>query len=289
MICTQKGRRKARALRVEPLEGRSLLSGAMQSVHSPLVVAIFEHELHRDPRPGELAHDDRLLDRGMPAEKLALSLLTSREYFASHRTPTAFVDGLFHDVLGSDVDSAGEAYWTEQLKSRAVGRASVAKTFLGFSNSFLNQGLGGSIVSVSTTGSGWSSGTSGNSTAFVAGTYNRGMPSTVQITIQVTAGGQYVLSQSMSNGSFVGNNSGNTWSGFTLAIQSSSTAGASFVSSSDTSGHFSRVSQSASTITFSGGSVTSGSNVIVNGFQPYTTITATKGGTIVINETPINA
>jgi hypothetical protein len=280
-------RQVAKRLQVESLEGRALLSGGATASAGEIqeVVAIFEHALHRDPNPSELRHGTGLLAHDVQPIRIAASLLASPGYHAAHRSPTRYVDGLYHDVLGSDVDPSGERFWVGRLESGNIGRLGVAKAFLSAPTSFLNTQQSGFISNVSAT-NGWSSGVVGSTTAFVAGVLNRGTPPTV-VSINVTAGGQYILNQS--NGSFIGNNSGRTWSGFTLQILSSSTAGASFVSSSDVSGHFRTVNRSASTISFSGGTVTSGSNVIVNGFQPYTTINTARGGTIVIQETPVNA
>lgn len=289
MFCNQSVRRKARSLRVECLEGRELLSGvtAQSSANSALVVAIYQHELHRDPTPRELRHSTVLLTSGVRPITSAAALLVSPGYHATHQTQAAFVDGLYHDVLGRDIDPAGEQLWVDRLQHHQMTRLQVAKAFLRSPGSFLSAPQAGGITNVAAT-NGWSSGIIGSSTAFVAGVFNRGTPPTI-VTINVTAGGQYTLNQSQGAGSFIGNNSGNTWKGFTLTILSSSTAGASFVNSSDASGHFPTVNRSASVVQFSGGTVTSGSNVITNGFQPVTTISTKQGGTIVIQESSINA
>ena len=289
MSSKQANRRTSRQRpRVDALEARSLLSvvsaRADTAEQGPIVTAIFEHELHRDPSASELHRDAQGLASGTKPISEAEALLVSRAYRSAHPSDRAFVDGLYADVLGRAPDASGEQFWVQELQSGQDGRQGVARSFLASSSSYLGAPLAGSITNVSAT-NGWSSGIQGT-TAFVAGVFNNGTPPTT-ITINVSASGQYVLNQS--NSSFIGNNSGRTWRGFTLTILGSSTAGASFSGSSDVSGHFPTAGRSATAINFSGGLVTSGTNVIVNGFQPLSTLTTTRGGTIVIQETPVNA
>lgn len=57
------------------------------------------------------------------------SFLTSSEYLAGHSSDAAFLDGLYHDVLGRTADDAGKAEWLRALSSNHA-RADVARAFL---------------------------------------------------------------------------------------------------------------------------------------------------------------
>jgi hypothetical protein len=275
---------------IERLENRELLSVVRATAASVAseqeVTTIFEKLLHHDPTTRELLRGSTLLDDGVRPLAEADRLVVSREYHADHPTATAFVDGLYSDVLGRPADASGAQFWIHELQSGAATRAEVGAEFLSAPGSFLSApgAAAGFVTSVSAT-NGWATSFSGN-TAGAAGFFNAGNPPTV-VTITVTAAGQYVLNQS--NGSFVGNSSGKSWKGFTLTLLSTSSALPTFTSSSDASGHFKTATLQPKSVSFSGGIVTSGFNSQVNGFQPVTVINATAAGTIVVQETPVNA
>src|SRR5205823_181158 len=95
----------------------------------------------------------------------------------AHKSNTAYVEGLYHDVLGRDPDPSGEQFWVSNLQHGKTTRTKVAQTFLGSSASFVGAPLIGNITNISAT-NGWTSGIIGNSTGFVAGTFNMGTPPT---------------------------------------------------------------------------------------------------------------
>src|SRR5262249_32837856 len=147
-------------LRLEALEGRALLSVSASAANvgiDQIITAIYEHELHRDPAVRELRLSERQLEAGARPIGLAGRLLASPAYRAAHRGATAFVEGLYQDVLGHAPDPAGERFWVQALSRGEIGPEKMAETFLAASGSFLGT-QGGGITSIAAT-NGWSSGT----------------------------------------------------------------------------------------------------------------------------------
>jgi Domain of unknown function (DUF4214) len=258
----------------------------MSVANDQIVQHIFESLLHREPTQGELTRESHRLATGVSPIVEAEKVFRSTEYQAVHRSATAFVEGLYHDVLGHGADVSGEQFWIREVSSGQMSRTAVAEKFLTTRGSFLGTNSAGVVTNVSVT-NGWASAIRGN-VASATGFFNAGNPPTV-VTITVSGPGQYVLDQSQTNGSYIGNNSGKSWKGFTLTILSNSSALPTFTSSVDVTGHFPTVNRQNKSVNFSGGIVKSGFNSQINGFQPKTTINATSAGTIVVQETPVNA
>jgi hypothetical protein len=78
------------------------------------------------------------LASGASENDLALTLLTSAEYASRHASNSAFVDGLYRDVLGRSADAAGRASWVALL-DQGRSRADVAKSFLTADERYLKQ------------------------------------------------------------------------------------------------------------------------------------------------------
>ncbi|MBX6312721.1 MAG: DUF4214 domain-containing protein [Isosphaeraceae bacterium] len=264
--------------------------GQITTAHEQFVMFLYRRLLHREPDPEGLNLWVRQLDASRRPAGVALKFLTSSEYTATHPDAASYVAGLYQDVLGRVPDPAGQAHWTAALMRGTVRHAGLAWRFLHALGSFLRApgatAFGG-ISSVSVNKAGWATGMTGSNVATVAGSFNPNDFSPAIITITVNAPGTYVLQQS--NGSYIGNSTGRTWSGFTFAILSTSTAKPTFVSSTDRSGHFPTPSipPGSTSFSYTGGMVNSCFDVISCGFQPYTTITAANGGTIVVQETSI--
>jgi hypothetical protein len=85
--------------------------------------------LHRAPDKGGLAFWTNTLLGGAGEEHVMLGLLASAEYKSSHASDTAFVDGLYADVLGRKCDTPGEAFWLAALAG-GVSRVTVVEGFL---------------------------------------------------------------------------------------------------------------------------------------------------------------
>jgi hypothetical protein len=85
--------------------------------------------LHRAPDRGGLAFWTNAMLGGAGEEQVMLDLLSSAEYKSCHASDTAFVDGLYADVLGRTCDTPGEAFWLAAL-SRGASRAMVAEGLL---------------------------------------------------------------------------------------------------------------------------------------------------------------
>ena len=67
----------------------------------------------------------------LPPDTIHAMLLTSDEYYAIHgANPLGYVQGLYQDLLGRDVDPAGAYYWVGQLLNGA-SRGAVALAITG--------------------------------------------------------------------------------------------------------------------------------------------------------------
>lgn len=283
--------------RSESLEQRSLLSTVPVAPHQQnvqVVENIFQHILHHDPAPKTLAILANQLDRHArsPVGE-ALQLLASREYQHTHPNPASFVQGLYHDVLGTN-DPQAEAFWTTQLQTHRIRPARLATTFLKSSDSFPTQqppsSIGGgsplSAVTSITVNPPSVTSISGNQ-AQASLVYNQGNLRPQTITITVSAAGSYILNQTNSWGAI--NNTGSTWRSYNLTIMTSqSSARPTFSNASDLSNQLPTVTRTtnptSTIVTFSGGrGVPTGPSP---SFMPQTVFTTSGAGSIVIVEQP---
>jgi hypothetical protein len=111
---------------VEELESRHLPSAATLAVASGIVHSTenyqdflaqeYQNLLGRAPDAAGLQNWLGQLQKGVPAEVVEAGIAGSGEYVANHSNdPTAFVTGLYTDLLGRDPDAAGFNYWTNRL------------------------------------------------------------------------------------------------------------------------------------------------------------------------------
>jgi hypothetical protein len=66
---------------------------------------------------------------GMSEEQVAAGFLTSAEYQQAHASPTAYLSGLYADVLGRQPDAPGLAAW-QQAAQGGLSRQALAEGFL---------------------------------------------------------------------------------------------------------------------------------------------------------------
>jgi hypothetical protein len=78
------------------------------------VDAAYEAVLGRSPEPAGRAYWIGRLDRGVPVEQIARSLVASTEYRRQQ------VDAAYRELLGRSADAAGRAYWTTRLASTRI-------------------------------------------------------------------------------------------------------------------------------------------------------------------------
>jgi SpoIID/LytB domain protein len=70
------------------------------------------------------------VQRGMRIEQIAAHFYGSEEYYnAVGRTPEAFVDRLYQDLMGRASDPSGRSHWVDQLRSGRLNRTQVAGSF----------------------------------------------------------------------------------------------------------------------------------------------------------------
>jgi hypothetical protein len=105
--------------------------GFWQSVeHRVLEVNQFYGEfLHRAADDAGRAFWTNAFLSGASELEVMDGILTSTEYTASHSSDTAFVNGLYEDVLSRAPDAAGQAAWLQALAGGA-SRGGVAQLFL---------------------------------------------------------------------------------------------------------------------------------------------------------------
>jgi hypothetical protein len=97
----------------------------------------FHRFLHRDPDPvGRAALVGAFL-AGANETAVETGILSSAEYQAAHVDDTAFVKGLYGDVLGRAPDAAGQAAWLAYLQAGA-SRAQVVQLFLSTREAYKN-------------------------------------------------------------------------------------------------------------------------------------------------------
>ena len=107
---------------------------ASQFLHSPEydnneVQSLYRSILGRAPVTTEASFWVGQMQAGLGATGLALEFLNSGEFNTDHPTNTSFVQAAFAVLLGRGVDTAGLAFWTQQLNS-GVSRNAVASAFL---------------------------------------------------------------------------------------------------------------------------------------------------------------
>jgi hypothetical protein len=87
--------------------------------------------LDRPAEPAGREYWSEYIQHGGTADDLRSLLYGSSEYAATHDagTNSAYVDALYHDILGRSPDSSGLAYWTDLL-NRGVSRVTVARAML---------------------------------------------------------------------------------------------------------------------------------------------------------------
>jgi hypothetical protein len=85
--------------------------------------------LHRAADPQGRASWVNALLHGMTETEASRRFLTSAEYLQAHADPTAYLTGLYADVLGRAPDAAGLAGW-QQAAQGGLSRAALADAFL---------------------------------------------------------------------------------------------------------------------------------------------------------------
>jgi hypothetical protein len=124
---------------VEQLETRNLLSQATMAVASGIVnspedftnFVINEYTtlLRRAPDSNGLNHWVSLMQNGMSPEAVEAAFASSTEYVNDFGNDSnAWLNGLYHDLLGRNPDSAGFSHWQGQLAA-GVSKATVAFDF----------------------------------------------------------------------------------------------------------------------------------------------------------------
>jgi hypothetical protein len=94
-----------------------------------IVTPAYENYLGRVPDAAGLSYWVSQMQNGLTDEQLEASFIGSPEFYeASGGTAKGWVDAMYTDLLGRSPDSAGEAYWIQQL-GQGVSRASVAYGF----------------------------------------------------------------------------------------------------------------------------------------------------------------
>jgi streptogramin lyase len=85
--------------------------------------------LHRGADPAGRTFWTNALQGGLSETAVANAFLTSDEYLQGHRDPTAYLTGLYADVLGRSADAAGLAFW-QQTAQGGMSGAALAEAFL---------------------------------------------------------------------------------------------------------------------------------------------------------------
>jgi hypothetical protein len=96
---------------------------------SSFVTSAYRYYLGRVPASSEVRFWAGKLENGMTTNQVAADILGSSEYYAlAGGTNAGFVSSLYTQVLGRAVDSAGGAYWLNQL-AHGLSRTNVAYDF----------------------------------------------------------------------------------------------------------------------------------------------------------------
>jgi hypothetical protein len=93
------------------------------------VDSVYRSILHRPADPTGITVYVQMLQQGGTEDDLTRTLLASVEYASSHSSNSAFVDGLYRDVLARSADTAGKNGWVSALNG-GLSRADAAKSFL---------------------------------------------------------------------------------------------------------------------------------------------------------------
>src|SRR5439155_12424530 len=137
-------------LNLEALEDRQLLSLSMGDVSQALthstehytryVTDAYEQFLGRSPDLGGLeGWVDQLQNHGMSDEQLQAYFIGSAEYIQNHGgTGSAWVEGMYHDLLGRAPDAPGLQSWINELSS---GRQTPLQVAYGFAASAEREGI----------------------------------------------------------------------------------------------------------------------------------------------------
>jgi uncharacterized repeat protein (TIGR01451 family) len=92
------------------------------------VASFYQAFLHRPVDPAGQASWVAAFHAGLDETGLAAALMESPEYLAAHPTDTAFINGVFQDVLGRVADAPSLAAWDQVLQS--AGRDAVVRGIL---------------------------------------------------------------------------------------------------------------------------------------------------------------
>lgn len=107
---------------------------AVALAHSPehyasTVEADYQHYLGRGADAQGLGHWVSGMQQGLTEEQLEASFIGSPEYIANHGgSPSAWVTGMYHDLLGRDADAEGHHAWVRAIES-GVSPSEVAHGF----------------------------------------------------------------------------------------------------------------------------------------------------------------
>ena len=98
---------------------------------SDVISRMYQPYLHRSADSSGVSYWVGQVANGATFEQVRLSMIGSPEYYQIHGgTPKGAVDALYLDVLGRPVDSAGEAYWVQQLNTHATTFSNLAASIL---------------------------------------------------------------------------------------------------------------------------------------------------------------
>jgi hypothetical protein len=89
--------------------------------YSNRITTAYQTYLGRGPDVDGLAYWVNRMQQGLTDEQLEAGFIGSTEYIQNHGgTGSAWVVGMYHDLLGRSPDAAGLAYWLDQLKQGAA-------------------------------------------------------------------------------------------------------------------------------------------------------------------------
>jgi hypothetical protein len=93
------------------------------------VSGLYVNAFSRASDSNGLSYWDQQLDSGASRKGVIQSFLTSNEYNDNHLSNSAFVSGVYQNVLGRQADTSGTTYWIGQLEAGA-SRVAVVGSFL---------------------------------------------------------------------------------------------------------------------------------------------------------------
>ncbi|HLJ94497.1 MAG TPA: DUF4214 domain-containing protein [Gemmataceae bacterium] len=83
-----------------------------------VVTQDYQQLLHRTPSAAEVSSWVNLLESGLSDEQVLAAFTSSPEYYQqAGGTDQAWLDALYHDLLGRDADGVGESAWLQMLAS----------------------------------------------------------------------------------------------------------------------------------------------------------------------------